>query len=929
MSIYSAKLGYTLPPYLSLNWLDNSFPSEEALAAQIADARRHILDQYGFIVFNLLQDPDWRMCTALAPLVGEITDIGLVGRRHRGVIVEFDKIEPSHLRTLLKKYVPIHYQWFPTSTGPFDPKVLQATDYAFMMSIRHSTTHAFAPRNGKEREASPKRPAGPVQKKPAKYYAVESIGEEDKGRRISKNEYKRLTEWCRGVHKSLPGGDIFYAYENDAEDDDDAKPAGPVVSAKSLAAWEAKMAALPREEPLTSTDNVNVPAVAMQGVATAESESEASMAVVTQGVTTAESEASLVEVTQGVTTQGAVNKEPAQVTVTAPIAEAIEVSVAPVPDSGTEPHEEGEAPFIPGSPIAPWIPQDSHVSTAPPSPRANSHPSSPTDARVVPPASMDGFTQKSPRLSSPRSMTRPSSSFVSGAVLSEPAGVLTTPAAVDAGRSQQQVYDRPGRPFKGESRRDAGSSQHYERRTSRPYREEGYRSHGDRTQAQAHSRYRPAYDEGYSSHGPSSNWPSSAPRRPPSPRREERLAFPSDRSYRKRKLSSSQLELRGRTGESKRFCPEDREAHRPTLSDRIVDDVRMGPSPSSSRSLIDRVHTVAKVPDTEQKPKTKQVPNPRAEQVPTLMLRPSMSQVFLQPQGLMSAAEGIRLITHAYRANELRINGPQVFMQGVTFPAAPTLHSGCLITMFRSAIRVAHDLLANPNASPADSIPGLLRSGAPFRVISSIQYTAPTQLEARPLYLATKRTHVGLDLSEPGYWNTYLATVQQLLDRPFARRFLTVGGIIWRIALQFGPKTLIQEALSGPSSDVTRWKSGETLDDLWDDTVTPAELEILLGQGLENSVTCWPPHDIWTSSTRWSGFWSEKDEAWFQLQLANLSSGNTEAPKTRKDWKRFYKPISDDKSGDPSFHGSEAFARDLFQKLGYRVDRDPIWDLDT
>ncbi|KAG2046115.1 hypothetical protein BDR06DRAFT_1014990 [Suillus hirtellus] len=38
MSIYSAKLGYTLPPYLSLNWLDNSFPSEEALAAQIADA---------------------------------------------------------------------------------------------------------------------------------------------------------------------------------------------------------------------------------------------------------------------------------------------------------------------------------------------------------------------------------------------------------------------------------------------------------------------------------------------------------------------------------------------------------------------------------------------------------------------------------------------------------------------------------------------------------------------------------------------------------------------------------------------------------------------------------------------------------------------------------------------------------------------------
>ncbi|KAG1761651.1 hypothetical protein EDD22DRAFT_953834 [Suillus occidentalis] len=117
-----------------------------------------------------------------------------------------------------------------------------------------------------------------------------------------------------------------------------------------------------------------------------------------------------------------------------------------------------------------------------------------------------------------------------------------------------------------------------------------------------------------------------------------------------------------------------------------------------------------------------------------------------------------------------------------------------------------------------------------------------------------------------------MATIQQLLSRPFACHFLLVGGIIWRIALQFGLNTLIQEALAGPSSDVTHWKSGETLDDLWDDTVTPAELEILLGQGLENSVTCWPPHDIWTSSTKWAGFWSEKDESWFQLQLANLWS---------------------------------------------------------
>lgn len=251
--------------------------------------------------------------------------------------------------------------------------------------------------------------------------------------------------------------------------------------------------------------------------------------------------------------------------------------------------------------------------------------------------------------------------------------------------------------------------------------------------------------------------------------------------------------------------------------------------------------------------------------------------------------------------------------------------------MFHKLVQVVRLslILFKAEITKADSIPALLRCGAPFQVISSVQYDAPTHLEVRPLYLATKRAHVGLDLSDPGYWNTYVATIQQLLNRPFARHFLTVGGIIWRIALQFGPNTLVQEALAGPSSDITRWKSGEMLDDLWDDMVTPAELEVLLGQGLESSVTCWPPHDIWTSSTRWSGYWLEKDESWFQLQLANLSSGNANAPKSRKDWKQFYKPIADNRSDDPSIHGSEAFARDVFQKLGYHVDHDPIWNLGT
>ncbi|KAG1790129.1 uncharacterized protein HD556DRAFT_1310914 [Suillus plorans] len=450
---------------------------------------------------------------------------------------------------------------------------------------------------------SPKRPAGPLQKKRAKYIAVQKKGEEDKGRRISKNEYKRLTEWCVGVHKQLPEGDIFYAYENDADDEDDAAPAGVIVSAKDLAAHEAKtLAALPREEPWTCLDT------------------EAAPAVVAQGVMIAEPETSLAAVTQGVTTAGQVNDEPALVTVTAPIAKAIEVPITPkpVPDNGAESpvsSEKGEALFTPDSPMAPWIPQDDNFSSMLPSPRAVSHPSSPPDARVVLPASMNRPKQKSPRLSSPQAMPRSSSPPVSRGVLSKPTGGLTeTPVAVEAGRSQQCAYQPLGRPFQEGTRRDAGLS-----RDERSYSGDSYRL-------------------------------MSAGRTTPTRRRVTALAT----------FRANQR----RTGENKRFCPEDREAQRPMLSERIMDDFSMGPPSSSLRSLTDRIRTVPnlRAPPAEQK--KKQIRNPHAEQVPTLMLRPPMSQVLLQPQELVSAGDGIRLITQAYQANELRINGPQ----GPTFP---------------------------------------------------------------------------------------------------------------------------------------------------------------------------------------------------------------------------------------------------------------------
>ncbi|KAG2045764.1 hypothetical protein BDR06DRAFT_351799 [Suillus hirtellus] len=342
---------------------------------------------------------------------------------------------------------------------------------------------------------------------------------------------------------------------------------------------------------------------------------------------------------------------------------------------------------------------------------------------------------------------------------------------------------------------------------------------------------------------------------------------------------------------------------RPTLMNRLH-DVDTFPA-ASPPTLMERIHDVATFPVASP---------PAPEPSPPQQLQPAQVQTLP-----VTAEVGLSLIAEYYQADELQIDGP-AFMTGITIPVAPVLRSGRLTTTFRSAIRVVYDKLLHPNGSPADSIQTLLRSGAPFRVLVPLANTVPHQLAVAPSYLSRRNLFQGFDLTNPGFWNKYTSRVRELLRHPFARRFLTLGGILWRIALQFGPNTLVQEALAGPSLAVTLWRSGESVGNLWDDYVTPEEIKTLLGHSYSGSESCWPPIDIWDSSKKWTGFWSDADEAWFQSHLANLSSGNLQAPKSRRTWKTCFRPA---KSDAPS----EIYAQELFTKLGHDNTQAPTWDL--
>lgn len=266
-------------------------------------------------------------------------------------------------------------------------------------------------------------------------------------------------------------------------------------------------------------------------------------------------------------------------------------------------------------------------------------------------------------------------------------------------------------------------------------------------------------------------------------------------------------------------------------------------------------------------------------------------------------------------------------LPGINFPIIATQRMGKLVTTFRTAVHITYAMIVDLSASPADSIPTLLRSGAPYCVLSPSGNVNSQLLIGQPPYLATRHEYIGLDLQDPNYWNNYKKNVKELLSRPYAHCFLSLGGILWCLALQFSPADLVEHALAGPSLDATDWASGDISDGLYDDMVTPADKGILVGRSLQGSESCWPPYELWDASTGWTGCWSDDNESWFQSHLSNLSDGRLDTPKSCQVWRKLFKPAPAVVSQDPAHHGTDPFARCVFGQLGHSVDHEPCWDL--
>ncbi|KAG1748860.1 uncharacterized protein EDB91DRAFT_1078998 [Suillus paluster] len=183
---------------------------------------------------------------------------------------------------------------------------------------------------------------------------------------------------------------------------------------------------------------------------------------------------------------------------------------------------------------------------------------------------------------------------------------------------------------------------------------------------------------------------------------------------------------------------------------------------------------------------------------------------FSQNEGELSPAHAVEEIVPDHSTHE-------------TLPTALSQKALDLANSFLSSI------IAEPTARTKADPPGsalsllaLLQLLRPRGIVESWAINDPPNTNNSPFHPHPYPNHFlsCFNLQNPWYWDAYTLRVTQLLKKLFAYHFLSLGGILWRLALQFGPADLIAQALAGCSSYATAWQSGDMSDRLCNDIVS-------------------------------------------------------------------------------------------------------------
>ena len=112
-----------------VQWVNEEYPDKASICAKIWDARRSILELYGWISYQLLHDPHpWRDRFWKPGFISLLARLDFLSAPRRGVIIDPSSASDHQIIKLARDDVPIHYQWNPRGCVVHNPVIL--TDVA-------------------------------------------------------------------------------------------------------------------------------------------------------------------------------------------------------------------------------------------------------------------------------------------------------------------------------------------------------------------------------------------------------------------------------------------------------------------------------------------------------------------------------------------------------------------------------------------------------------------------------------------------------------------------------------------------------------------------------------------------------------------------------------------------------------------------------
>ncbi|CAA7261107.1 unnamed protein product [Cyclocybe aegerita] len=197
----------------------------------------------------------------------------------------------------------------------------------------------------------------------------------------------------------------------------------------------------------------------------------------------------------------------------------------------------------------------------------------------------------------------------------------------------------------------------------------------------------------------------------------------------------------------------------------------------------------------------------------------------------------------------------------------------------------------------------LLEHHIPFRTLLLQASSEPEQLN---LPYADNANRFNKHQFTTADFNSAMLECRALLGRPQGQAAILRGGIVGRIAREFGSK---ESGLQGPSIEVTVHHLGYFVPSkhdgyfYWDDDLTGEEIACLCGtyclytgRGEQTTTVSWfPPPDVWDKQGYgWPG-WTETNEEFFQQWIADIRKGNAK-PLSRQNWWRKVHSIKNTRS---------------------------------